>query len=335
MKRRLRARCWFPKLDDRVDKYVKECRDCLLVSAPVPPEPISRRKLPDRPWSDIAIDFLGPLPSGESLLVVVDYFSRWMDVKIMRQTTAEATVEKLEEIFFYQGHPVSITLDNGRQFVSSTFHDYCDNHKIRLYHTAPYWPQANGEVERQNRSLLKRLQIGNARYGEWKSELKRFLMAYNSTPHSVTNLTPNHLMGREKRTKIPSMRDLEVTPVRENFVERDFDHKRKGKDAADMKRKATENDIQVGDVVVQKNVIKENKLTTRFNDKEFKVTERHGPVVTVTNEESGERYTRNVAHVKKIPNKQDVAPCGVSEDTTVDKGERPRRNAGIPARYQD
>lgn len=142
-------------------------------------------------------------------------------------------------------------------------------------------------------------------------------------------------MGREKRTKIPSLRDLEVAPVRENFVERDFELKRKGKDAADNKRRATENDLQVGDVVVQKNVIKENKLTTRFNDKEFKVTERHGPVVTVENEESGERYTRNVAHVKKIPNKQDVAPCGVSEDTIVDKGERPRRNAGIPARYQD
>lgn len=336
MKRRLRARCWFPKLDDLVEKFVKECRDCLLVSAPVPPEPVSRRRLPDRAWVDIAIDFLGPLPSGEFLLVVVDYYSRWMDVKIMRQITAEATVEKLEGIFFYQGYPVTITLDNGRQFVSNIFHEYCQNHKIRLYHTAPYWPQANGEVERQNRSLLKRLQIGNSRYGEWKSELKRFLVAYNSTPHSVTNLSPNHLMGRENRTKIPALKDLETAPMREDFVERDFELKRKGKESADSKRRARPSDVQVGDIVLQKNVVKENKLTTKYNSQEFKVIERQGPVVTVENEESGERYARNVAHVKKIPNGHEGVSSDVIEEAIVDEGStRPRRCAKIPARYQD
>lgn len=227
MKRRLRSRCWFPKIDINVEKFVKGCRECLLVSAPVPPEPLVRRKLPHKTWIDIAIDFLGPRPSGEFLLVTVDYFSRWMDVKIMRHITAEATIEKLEEIFIYQGYPITITLDNGRQFVSSKFRDYCKEHRIHLNHMAPYWPQANGVVECQNRTLLKRLKIGNASSGEWKSELKRFLRAYNSTPHSTTNKSPNLLMGRQVRTKIPSMEDIETVPVREEIIERDFQMKRK------------------------------------------------------------------------------------------------------------
>jgi len=38
---------------------------------------------PTGPWQDVAIDVLGPLPSGESLLVVVDYYSRFFEVVIM------------------------------------------------------------------------------------------------------------------------------------------------------------------------------------------------------------------------------------------------------------
>lgn len=63
----------------------------MLVSAPVPANKAWV-------WVDVVIDFLGPVPSGERLLVIVDYFSRWMDVKISKVITAEATVDKLKKI---------------------------------------------------------------------------------------------------------------------------------------------------------------------------------------------------------------------------------------------
>lgn len=139
----------------------------------------------------------------------------------MKTITAETTIQKIDEIFHYYGYPMSITLNNGRQFISSKLKDYCAEHKIHLNHTAPYWPQANGEVERQNRTLLKRLKIGNMNNGDWKSELRTFLRAYNSTPHSTTNKSPNELMGSEIRTKIPSLVDVETMNTREEIVERD------------------------------------------------------------------------------------------------------------------
>lgn len=117
--------------------------------------------------------------------------------------------------------------------MSSKFKEYCEEHKIQLNHTAPYWPQANGEVERQNRTLLKRLRIGHSIRGEWKTELRTFLMAYYSTPHSITNKSPNYLMGREIRTKIPSLQDVETNPIREQVVERDYQLKMKGKKRVD------------------------------------------------------------------------------------------------------
>ena len=77
----------------------------------------------------------------------------------MKTITAETTINALEPNFVNLGYPRSITLDNARQFVSKDFEEYCKQRNIILNFTAPYWPQENGQVERQNRSLLKRLII--------------------------------------------------------------------------------------------------------------------------------------------------------------------------------
>lgn len=148
---RARDRVWWPGLDRDVRLTVKNCRGCLLVSQPDPPEPMSRRKMPSEAWIDLALDFLGPLPSGEYLLVVVDYYSRFKEVKVMNRITARDTIEVLEPIFVNNGYPQTITLDNARQFIGKELEEYCHIRKITLNHTTPYWPQANGQVERQNR----------------------------------------------------------------------------------------------------------------------------------------------------------------------------------------
>lgn len=151
---RLRDKVWWPAMDGQVKKFVKACKWCLLVSQPGVPEPMHRRRMPSEPWTDIAMDFMGPLPSGEHLLVLVDYYSRFQEVVIMRRITAADTIQKIEPIFVRLGYPRTITLDNGRQFVSTELEDYCRIRNITLNHTTPYWPQANGEVERQNRLHL-------------------------------------------------------------------------------------------------------------------------------------------------------------------------------------
>lgn len=55
---------------------------------------MKRRELPDGSWIDIAIDLMGPLPSGDHLLVVVDYYSRYEEVKICRKITSTEIVAK-------------------------------------------------------------------------------------------------------------------------------------------------------------------------------------------------------------------------------------------------
>lgn len=72
IKRRLRAKVWWPKIDTHTEKFVVNCRGFTLMSATRPPEPIERTELPSAPWEDLAIDFCGRLPSRHHLFVIVD-----------------------------------------------------------------------------------------------------------------------------------------------------------------------------------------------------------------------------------------------------------------------
>ncbi|XP_038121457.1 uncharacterized protein K02A2.6-like [Culex quinquefasciatus] len=201
MQQRLRNNCWWPGMDQDVVRFVDRCEGCRL---------------------ELGIDFLGPLPSGDYLLVVVDYFSRYKEVEILRKITAAETVNKLEGIFVRLGYPNSITLDNGRQFVSSEFDNYCKQRGITLNRTTPYWPQENGLTERQNRSMMKRLKISQGLKQDWKEELRKYLLMYYSTPHSTTGKTPSELLyGRTIRTKLPSLRDTSASVVPTDYRDRD------------------------------------------------------------------------------------------------------------------
>ena len=159
MKQRQRSKLWWPGLDKDIEKHCKSCYGCQLVDKPMNPEPLHRTVLPSQPWQDLAIDFLGPLPSGDSLFVLVDYYSRWVDVTIMKSTTTDKVIQSLKSTFATHGVPSSIRTDNGPQFVSGEFREFLKEHGIFHSKTTPLWPQANGEIERQNSSLLKRLKI--------------------------------------------------------------------------------------------------------------------------------------------------------------------------------
>ena len=77
MKARLRSKVWWPKIDSDAKWVCKSCHGCQVVGKFQVPEPMKRVKPPTGPWQDIAIDLMGPLHTGESLLVVVDYYSRF------------------------------------------------------------------------------------------------------------------------------------------------------------------------------------------------------------------------------------------------------------------
>ena len=101
------------------------------------------------------MDLVGPLPTAQGnyiyAVVAVEYITKWVEAKTLIKITSEA-VRK----FFWQniicrfGVPKELTVDNGKQFDSQLFKEFCRNIGTKLMFASVYHPQSNGAVERAN-----------------------------------------------------------------------------------------------------------------------------------------------------------------------------------------
>ncbi|XP_055542554.1 uncharacterized protein K02A2.6-like [Wyeomyia smithii] len=199
----------------------------------------------------------------------------------MDDTLTSATTTELMIIFSRYGIPESLKADNGPQFTSEDFLAFCEEYDIRLVHSIPYWPQMNGEVERQNRSILKRLRIAQELDKDWRKELRQYLLIYHTANHTTTGKPPSELMfGRRIRTKLPSI--SKASEQYDVVRERDAIEKERGKLYADKKRRAKPSGLQVGDRVLAKRTRKGNKLCADFSPETFEVVQRSGADVTIS-----------------------------------------------------
>ncbi|XP_055585173.1 uncharacterized protein K02A2.6-like [Uranotaenia lowii] len=318
-------------MDTDVETFVKSCRSCVLVSAPDPPIPMIRKELPCRPWQDIAIDFLGPLPNGENLLVVVDYYSRYVEVSEMKNTTVSETIIVLTKIFSTFGLPSTIRADNGPQFNAGCeeFKLFCQENGIQLINTIPYWPQQNGEVERQNRSILKRLRIANDLVQKWRRVLHQYLLSYHSTTHPTTGKTPAELMFRRCiRNKLPQV--PRFSHQDEEMRDQDRIQKEKGRIYADKKRRACSNDIQENDRVLVKRFRKDNKLSTEYDPEEYIVEHRSEADVRVKSTASGKVYRRHISHIKRLPSPERALDVTNSQIMSKLNSQTPKTSVSNP-----
>ena len=72
IKERLRSKVWWPGVDNVAERKCRECCGCQLVTKETITPPMKITRMPERPWQDLALDLLGPMLTGEHLLVLVD-----------------------------------------------------------------------------------------------------------------------------------------------------------------------------------------------------------------------------------------------------------------------
>ena len=179
----IREKIWFPDIDKLVKNTVDRCIACQATGRPNPPEPLAMTDMPNGPWEMVHIDFKGPLPSGEYLLVVTDRYSRFPEVEIVKSTKASSVIPKLDKVFAVHGIPLTVKSDNGPPFNGDEYDRYFKVLGIDKDLSTPVWPQANAEVERFMQPLTKLLQTARIENRPWKQELNRFLLQYRTTPH--------------------------------------------------------------------------------------------------------------------------------------------------------
>ena len=200
MKSLARRFVWWPGMDQQIEETVKECPECQQSQASPPVAPLCSWQWPTRPWSRIHIDFAGPM-DDLTFLVIIDAHSKWIEVFKMNSTTATATIRELRSVFARFGIPESIVSDNGPQFTSSEFTEFCRLNGIRHVRVLPYHPSSNGLAERAVQTFKKGFK--KMLNGTVQDKIARFLFSYRITPQTTTGTSPAELlMGRTLRSRL-------------------------------------------------------------------------------------------------------------------------------------
>ena len=296
-KKLLREKVWFPGIDNLAAKMIKDCLACQSVGQPAKPAPLNPLPIPLQAWDTVYVDFLGPLPSKDLLLVVIDGRTRFPEVEIVRTTNAKSTINCFNRIFATHGLPRTIVSDNGPPFQSEELRQYMISNGITHRKITPLWPQANAEAETFMKPLTKCLQTAAIENKDWKQELQKFLFIYRATPHCTTKIPPaTALFGRNIRTKLPQQEvSVNMRLVNKQINEADAETKLKSKNYADKRRGAKQLNFTVGDQVLVRQR-KRNKLTSRFIPKPYEITDIKGTMITARRKDH--QITRNCSHFK-------------------------------------
>ena len=99
-------------MDKDIEQYIRSSHPCQIVGRPDKPEPVQPTKLPSELWTELAIDVCGPFPTGEYVVSLIDYHSRWPEAAILRTVTSTTILEWLDNVFATHGYPKHIKTDN-------------------------------------------------------------------------------------------------------------------------------------------------------------------------------------------------------------------------------
>lgn len=152
------------------------------------------------PFHTIHIDHFGPLPNvinkNKHILVIVDAFTKFVKMYPVNTTSTKEVCAALEKYFSYYSRPRRIIADRGTAFKSIEFGQYVADRNIQHIKNAVASPQANGQVERVNRILVRMLSklTEPVRQSDWSKLLTKVEYAINNSIHSSTGQSPSMLL---------------------------------------------------------------------------------------------------------------------------------------------
>ncbi|GKV48210.1 hypothetical protein SLEP1_g55036 [Rubroshorea leprosula] len=196
----LRQGYYWPNMYKDATHFVQRCLKCQFFAhlTHQPAEELTTLVAP-WPFAQWGLDLLGPFMKGVGgvthLIVGVDYFTKWVEVRPLSSLTSK----KVEDFVFSSiicryGIPNQIVADNGTQFNCTSFRDFCSSYRIKLQFTSVYHPESNDMVESVNKCILESIKPRLEQHkAKWADELNNVLWAYRTTSRTATGETPYHL----------------------------------------------------------------------------------------------------------------------------------------------
>ena len=129
------------------------------------------------PFTQWGIDIVRKLPTTlaqkKLLLVATNYFSKWVEAEAFASVKDKDVVQFVWKNIIYKfGMPQLIVTDNGPQFDSRVYRNFCNELKIKNLYSTPRYPQSNGQAKSSNKTLVTALKKHlHSVKGKWVDEL--------------------------------------------------------------------------------------------------------------------------------------------------------------------
>jgi ribonuclease HI/transposase InsO family protein len=230
---------YWPSALQEAEDMVKKCNGCQRYASKIHMPASALKTIPITwPFAVWCLDMVGPFRPARGnmthILVMVDKFTKWIEVKPIRKCDGHTAVSFLKDIILRYGYPHSIITDNGTNFAEGAFARFCMEKRIRLDVASVAHPESNGQVERANALVLsgikpRLIEPLQRTPGCWLDELPAVLWSLRTTPNRSTGYTPFFLVyGAEAvlpadiqhdSPRVALYTEAEVKESRENDVD--------------------------------------------------------------------------------------------------------------------
>ena len=191
------------KVRKHVRKFIRECPACQKMSQikyVIKTHPYTTAAY--YPMEVLNVDTIGPLESDEDgncyILVIIDCFSRWVELHAIKDTSAVCAAEALSEHIGRYGAPASIRSDRGTQFANELIAELCVLLRTEQELTIAYSKEENAIVERANKEVMRHLRaiiFDDRVYAKWgKRQLPLVMRILNSEEKTRTGVTPAEIL---------------------------------------------------------------------------------------------------------------------------------------------
>jgi len=211
MVRRARNKIFWIGMNNDIKQIARSCEPCEERKPQNQRQPLLQHSDGKGPWDKIATDIF--VIENKSYLLVIDYFTNYIELDHLTTTTSKQVIEKLKKQFSRFGIPRQIVSDGGPQYSSNEFKEFAAKWQINHHITSPNHPNSNGKAE-AGVKIAKQMMI---KCVETKTDPYEALLELRNTPRADTGVSPHEMMfTRPARTRIPSIEKTIATSAKRN-----------------------------------------------------------------------------------------------------------------------
>lgn len=195
----LKREYYFPYMKSKIIQTINNCIPCqrLKYDRHPPKNKFEKPPTPVKPLDILHIDVY--TINGKTVLTIIDKFSKFAAAYTLTAKNSLCVIKSLKHFLSTHGIPNQIVCDQGTEFNSNIFKDFCQQYQINLHFTSFQQSSSNAAVERLHSTLTETYRLILEKLRDKKLEmdhediLSEVIITYNNAIHSSTKLTPFEL----------------------------------------------------------------------------------------------------------------------------------------------